>query len=110
MDHGFDPVHAALVCFNFPVRGRLNMNLRPSDFGFESIPELRQFIEGTHNETVGEFLERIASHLESGSFAGDRQRASCSMLCFLSNVIGADEIDPKSQSVINRFFRFLRDE
>lgn len=65
------------------------MNLRPSDFGFESIPELRQFIEGTHNETVGEFLERIASHLESGSFAGDRQRASCAMLCFLSNVIGS---------------------
>lgn len=58
------------------------MNLRPSDFGFESIPELRQFIEGTHNETVGEFLERIVSHLESGSFAGDRQRASCAMLCF----------------------------
>ena len=86
------------------------MNLRPSDFGFESIPELRQFIEGTHNETVGEFLERIALHLESDSFAGDRQRASCAMLCFLSNVIGTDEIDPKSQSVINRFFRLLRDE
>lgn len=86
------------------------MNLRPSDFGFESIPELRQFIEGTHNETVGEFLERIALHLESDSFVGNRQRASCAMLCFLSNVIGADEIDPKSQSIINRFFRFLRDE
>lgn len=48
------------------------MNLRPSDFGFDSIPELRQFIEGTHNETVGEFLERIASHLESDSFVGNR--------------------------------------
>lgn len=86
------------------------MNLRPSDFGFESIPELRQFIEGTYNETVGEFLERIASHLEGDSFAGNRRRASCVMLCFLSNVIGTDEIDPKSQSVINRFFRLLRDE
>lgn len=48
------------------------MNLRPSDFGFESIPELRQFIEGSRNETVGEFLERIASHLESDSFAGNK--------------------------------------
>lgn len=86
------------------------MNLRPSDFGFESIPELRQFIEGPRNETVGEFLERIASHLESNSFAGNRRRASCVMLCFLNNVIGTDEIDPKSQSVINRFFRLLRDE
>ena len=86
------------------------MKLRPSDFGFESIPELRQFIEGPRNETIGEFLERVASHLESDSFAGDRRRASCAMLCFLSDVIGADEIDPKSQSVINRFFRFLRDE
>ena len=74
------------------------MILRPSDFGFESIPELRQFIEGSRNETVGEFL------------AGNRRRASCAMLCFLSNVIGADEIDPNSQSVINRFFRLLRDE
>jgi hypothetical protein len=90
--------------------GRLSMILRPSDFGFESIPELRQFIEGSRNETIGEFLERIASHLESDSFAGNRRRASCAMLCFLSNVIGADEIDPNSQSVINRFFRLLRDE
>ena len=87
------------------------MILRPSDFGFESIPELRQFSEGSRNETVGEFLERIASHLESDSFAGsNRRRASCAMLCFLSNVIGADEIDSNSQSVINRFFRLLRDE
>ncbi len=99
-----------LVCFNCLIRGRLSMILRPSDFGFESIPELRQFIEGSRNETVGEFLERIASHLESDSFAGNRRRASCAMLCFLSNVIGADEIDPNSQSVINRFFRLLRDE
>ena len=86
------------------------MKLRPSDFGFESIPELRQFIEGPRNETIGEFLERVASHLESVSFAGDRRRASCAMLCFLSDVIGADEIDPKSQIIINRFFRLLRDE
>lgn len=86
------------------------MKLRPSDFGFESIPELRQFIEGPRNETIGEFLERVASHLESDSFAGDRRRASCAMLCFLSDVIGADEIDPKSQIIINRFFRLLRDE
>lgn len=86
------------------------MILRPSDFGFESIPELRQFIEGSRAETVSEFLERIASHLESDSFAGNRRRASCGMLCFLSNVIGTDEIDPNSQSVINRFFRLLRDE
>lgn len=63
------------------------MNLRPSDFGFESIPELRQFIEGSRNETVGEFLERIASYLESDSFAGNRRRASCVMLCLVLSII-----------------------
>ena len=44
------------------------MILRPSDFGFESIPELRQFIEGSRNETVGEFLEgnvKFLSQIES---------------------------------------------
>lgn len=83
------------------------VTLRPSYFGFETIDELRDFVEGVEGETIGEFASRIAGRLEERSFVGERKKAASAMLCFLSDVVGDEAIGEKMQQLINRFFKLL---
>ena len=88
--------------------GVIELVLRPADFGYETIDELKLLFEGRPGETVGDFSVRIAEDIESDTFAGDRRSASSAMLGFLADIVGDDPIGSDIQQLINRFFRLLR--
>ena len=90
--------------------GVITMKVRPADFGFETIEELRNFFEHEDDKTIGAFATRIADYIERPAFSGDRRRAACVMLCFLSDVCDGDAPVGKMQLLVNRYFRLLCDD